>query len=70
MREDRYDDWKLSSGQVEKVFTHCTECGEDIYIGEHYIKLDNGDVLHTEGECFERYVNSYFSPKYRVAGDE
>lgn len=63
-----YDDYKLDSGQEDKVFSECDYCGGPIYVGEEYLKLQNGDYLHTD--CFERYVEQLCNPKLKVAGEK
>lgn len=64
-----YDDWKLDSGnEGEKVFCYCDECNEPIYTGEDYIKLGfDGAKLHSEGECFEYYIERLVEPKVEEA---
>lgn len=68
-----YDNWKLSNGLEgkEKPFCRCDECNELIYVGEEYIKLAiDGAKLHTEGSCFEYYVEKLLEPNVKVAGEE
>jgi hypothetical protein len=64
-----YDDWKLDTpDNHEKIFCNCDQCGEPIYIGEDYIEISTVDEnVHSEGDCFEEYVNSYFRPKHKEA---
>jgi|GraSoiStandDraft_51_1057287.scaffolds.fasta_scaffold142036_4 hypothetical protein len=65
-----YDDWKLSSGNEGKVFCHCDECSEPIYVGEEYMELETRKStirLHTEGNCYENFVEDYFEVKFKEA---
>jgi hypothetical protein len=63
-----YDEWKLASGQEEKVFCYCDECNEPIYVGDNYIRLGfDGACLCSETNCFEYYVEKLIEPKYKEA---
>jgi hypothetical protein len=69
MKVSNYDNWKLDTpDNHEKVFCYCDECNEPIYVGEDYIKLGyDGAKLHTEGECFEYYVERLVEPEVKEA---
>lgn len=64
-----YDDWKLADGECKNVFGTCDECEEKIYVGEEYIRLNDGAWLHTEGSCFEYYIEKLLEPNVKVAGE-
>lgn len=65
-----YDDYKLDSGQEDKIFGECAQCGEIIYRGEEYIRLGyNGEYLHSDGECYEEYAEDFLKPRFKVAGE-
>ena len=51
---------------LSDVMSDCTSCGKEIYIGEEYRDID-GDYIHDETECIQRYVESHSIKK--VAGE-
>ncbi|MGQ7306511.1 hypothetical protein [Bacillus cereus] len=46
--------------------SNCESCGKEIYFGEEYRDID-GDYIHDETECIQRYVESHSIKK--VAGE-
>jgi hypothetical protein len=68
MNEKQYDDWKLADGKEENIFGECEYCGEVIYVGEDYLHLRyNGAYIHTDGECYDYYIENFFSPIVKTA---
>ena len=62
-----YDQWKLDNGRAdEEVFGECDVCEEEIFVGEHYIELDDAEVHE---ECFTSYAFDALDAEVRIAGE-
>lgn len=46
------------------VMYRCGECGSEIYLGEAYYRLPEGNFCR---ECLTRYAQRYFSGERRLA---
>lgn len=56
--EEKYD------RQSAPVFSRCRLCGGEIYVGQTYYAMEQGDTCKA---CFFRYAYRYFSPNRRIA---
>jgi hypothetical protein len=60
-----YDTWKLATpDQDEKVAFICDHCDEPIYVGESYIKTDDGRIC--DG-CYEEFAWKTLNASEEVA---
>jgi len=56
-----YDKWKTTPPEPE-VFTSCYQCGDDIYVGQEFVELEDGTKLCTESRCFDNYARDLLNP--------
>lgn len=60
-----YDDWKLNPPEP-KVRYKCEVCGEEIFEGDCYYKIDNS-ILCTDSDCFHTKAREIIHPEEHYA---
>ena len=57
---------QLDAQEQEPEF-YCDNCKKEIYAGEDYYKIDEGDICE---DCFEKYQDYERQECLRTAGDD
>ena len=52
---DRFSNNDIKDNQDAMIYYYCCECGDEIYYGNSFLRVDNGDIVCDKLSCLIGY---------------